>query len=146
MNSTSDLSTAAYKALANTAAYANLSKEVLPRAPSTGLRTNVFRFSVLDEQWLPRIAEEFLINSRLVRNDVEGTVSMVNYLSDPSMLMVALLGEQQADALRDVQLPQSIQLKWASAMQLRDDVARAAIPETRSNWTCWPRLFVVARG
>jgi SagB-type dehydrogenase family enzyme len=120
MNTTSDLSTAAYKALANTAAYTNLSKEVLPRAPSTGLRTNVFRFSVLDEQWLPRIAEEFLINSRLVRNDVEGTVSMINYLSDPSMLMVALLGEQQADALREVQLPQSIGLK----MGVSDALAR----------------------
>lgn len=98
------------KRLANIASYVNLSKEVVPWAISTGFRTSAFRFRSLGEWDQPRVAEEFLIGSRLSRNDPELAASVASYLSDSSLVMVSMIGEELSAAGREIKLPAGIRL------------------------------------
>jgi SagB-type dehydrogenase family enzyme len=120
MRNVNDVDPTAYRRLSNAATYANLSKEILPRALSTGLRSNIFRFGALCANEPPRIAEEFMINSRLVRNDVEVAASVGSYLSDLGLALVSNLGEEQPNTVNERTLPKnSIRLNMSLGEAMR---------------------------
>src|SRR5919112_46325 len=91
--------------LASNAAYANVSKEMAPSVQSTGFRTSALLYSTLSQSNDGRIAEDFLINSRLVRQDRESEVSVTSYFSDATMTMLSMLGQGEDSALPVLSLP-----------------------------------------
>jgi len=78
---------------------------------STGFRTNSLRFAALDHSNNPRIAEDFLINTRLRRNDRENEESITSYFSDPSVFMLSMLGQETKAGFREVSLPSGVKLR-----------------------------------
>jgi SagB-type dehydrogenase family enzyme len=95
--------------LANAAAYANLSKEIAPSVRSTGFQTNALHYSTISLYNDERIAEDFLINSRLVRYDRQSQVSITSYFSDPAITMLSMLGREDP-GLPLQSLPESVRL------------------------------------
>jgi SagB-type dehydrogenase family enzyme len=106
--------------VANTAAYANLFKEVAPWVQSTGFRTNALRYSTISQFNDGRIAEDFLINSRLVRCDRESDASIASYFSDAAIAMLSKLGQEEDSGLPVLSLPESIGLH----LELGEAIAR----------------------
>lgn len=78
------------------------------------------RQRALSHERLPRLAETFLVNTRLIRGDAETSVSIQNYFSDVSLTAVATAGGPVAPSRGAVTLPPSAELK----MEFRHVVAR----------------------
>lgn len=106
--------------LNNGAVYVNIFKSINPSIQSTGFRTNSQRYNTLGHSNDPRLAEEFLINTRYRRNDREVELSVVNYFSDPSVVMLSKLGEEQKAGFRLLSLPKGVRLH----MQLGEAIGR----------------------
>lgn len=97
-------------ALARAALYASVFRPVAAEYKSTGLRSNPLRFRAL-ESIESRIAEDFLLNSRLRRNDRETELSIRSYFSDASMVMLSMIGQEEKPGIKSVDLPKSVPLR-----------------------------------
>lgn len=78
-----------------------------PGVEGVGLRTNQFRADNLDSGKFSRVAEEFLLASRITRWDKEFAISVMDYFSDP---MVETYGKLDQDSVPEgelVDLPES---------------------------------------
>jgi SagB-type dehydrogenase family enzyme len=71
------------------AVYKNSSRALSPSFSSTGLRTNDLKFRSLGFFPQTRVAEDFLLNSRFVRDDSESVLSVQEYFRDSSILMLS---------------------------------------------------------
>src|SRR4051812_22250270 len=88
--------------LAGAAVYTNTFKPIAVWAQSTGFRTNALRFRAIGYCKDSRIAEDFLINSRIRRHDPETELSIRSYFSDSSIKMLSMLGHKEKEGLREV--------------------------------------------
>ncbi|WP_164003024.1 SagB family peptide dehydrogenase [Pyxidicoccus caerfyrddinensis] len=93
------------------AVYSNSFSSVTPAARATALRTNPFRFGALRQLPEPRIAEDFLIASRLRRRDIDLESSIGGYYSPDTGLMLALIGREGKRGSRTIPLPASAPLR-----------------------------------
>jgi SagB-type dehydrogenase family enzyme len=78
---------------------------------ATGFRTHGLRHRSLGHSNLPRIAEDFLLNSRFLRHDRETEASIQSYFFDPGTVMVSMVGEEEQGALEGIPLPEGIRLR-----------------------------------
>ncbi len=81
-----------------------------PSIDSTGLHTYAARYDALRYFSGGRVAEEFLINSRLCRGDVEMALSGLNYFTEQAYAMLSLLGHEKRLGSHCISLPKSIEL------------------------------------
>ncbi len=88
----------------------NSFRSVKPTIVSTGLRTHASRYDALRNASGGRVAEEFLINSRLRRGDAEMGVSVGSYLTDLAAAMLSQLGREGRLGSRCISLPNSVEL------------------------------------
>lgn len=96
--------------LAMGAVIANNVRPANPLIVSTGLRTHASRYEALRNVSGGRVAEEFLINSRLRRGDVEMGLSVASYFSEQAVAMLALVGRENKRGRHCVSLPESVEL------------------------------------
>jgi SagB-type dehydrogenase family enzyme len=88
----------------------NTVKTLDPWFGSAGFRPNHARFrSAIFDQG-PRIAETFLLNTRLQRHDCETSASVLHYFTDQAKALVSLNGIEAGAGLRTLELPPSIEL------------------------------------
>lgn len=99
------------------ALYYNSFLTAAPYAKSTGFRTNSLRHSTMERSDLNRVAEEFLINSRLERYDRETEISIEEYFGDTGLTMLSMVGdefrlppEDEEPTGKIIPLPKSIKL------------------------------------
>ncbi len=95
--------------LANDVITANSFRPVKPSIVSTGLRTHASRYDALRTASGGRVAEEFLVNSRLRRGDIELGLSVTSYFTEPAAAMLSLLGRKGRLGSRCVSLPKSVE-------------------------------------
>jgi SagB-type dehydrogenase family enzyme len=100
------------------AVYANSFRPVQPRIVSTGFRTHSLRYDGIREL-RTRTAEEFLVNSRLVRHDVEFQASVGEYFAESGVTLVSLIGQDATSGRRAVGLPASIPLRMELGEAIR---------------------------
>ena len=81
-----------YVSAASGAVFGNSFRTTEPWLPSTAFRAFSARHDGARLASAPRTAEEFLVNSRLRRRDVEFEASVATYFTEPAALMVALGG------------------------------------------------------
>ena len=88
----------------------NTVKTLDPWFSSSGFRTNHARFrsSVFDNG--PRLAETFLLNTRLQRHDRETSASIIHYFKDEAKALLSLNGLEANTAIETLDLPPSIEL------------------------------------
>ena len=92
------------------AVYVNAFRPLEPSFPSTALRTHPLRYDALRQADV-RVAEEFLVNSRLRRGDVEFEASVAAYFTEPGVGVPALVGREGRRGVAAVELPASIPLR-----------------------------------
>lgn len=101
-------------AIVGRAVDANSTREFAPATESTGLRTSGLRYrSVSSSERCSRIAEEFLLNTRNVRDDRETEISILHYYDDSSTEMLSLADQVDQSGLRSLALPKSVPLRMA---------------------------------
>jgi SagB-type dehydrogenase family enzyme len=107
--------------LINAAVWGN-SYDVYSSSTGLGFKTHSFRHSTLDRS--SRIAEDFLINSKLHRNDPELNNSVEMYLEDAGVAMVSLMGRRDFHASDFITLPEStpLDLELGEVLTLRRSV------------------------
>jgi SagB-type dehydrogenase family enzyme len=105
---------------------ANNLRSVKPSIASTGLRAHPFRYDALRYATGGRIAEEFLVNSRLRRGDAEMGLSVEGYTTEPEVTMLSLLGRERRHVSRRISLPKSVDLRMGlgEVIQRRQSVRR----------------------
>lgn len=96
--------------LVNAAVFSSCYKTIAPSVPSTGFRTNGLRYRSLTFSQEQRVAEEFLLNSRVQRHDREMERSVESYFADPSVAMLSMLGQESSAGLRAVKLATGLPL------------------------------------
>lgn len=106
--------------LTRTAVSNNSFKSLSVSVDATGFRTNALRCASMLESNAQRLAEEFLLNTALVRNDKEFQFSAESYFSDTAAVMLSLLGEEETGELSQVRLPEGAALQ----MELGDVLSR----------------------
>jgi SagB-type dehydrogenase family enzyme len=111
-------------ALVSAAVYANSFRTVQRTARATGLRTYSLRQDALRHAGDHRVAEEFLVNSRLRRRDVEFESSVGAYFTEAGATMASLVGHSARPAENAVQLPAPLPLAMSvsAAIQQRRSV------------------------
>lgn len=82
-----------------------------PFIKSTGLRLAAMQYS--EREKLDNIAETYLVNSWLNRNDPESELSISSYLTDDGMKMVSLTGKEDLSAYTCIDLGNSAPLDIA---------------------------------
>ncbi len=90
--------------------YENMCQMFHPAPEATGLRTQAFRYQTLEQSNDARLAEAFLINSRLLRQDRELELSVQNYFTETTMTMLALQGQGSKSGLLNLPLPEGTPL------------------------------------
>lgn len=90
-------------ALAVDATFENSFKTLYPRAVATGLRPYGLRYRAQSSFPAYRVAEEFLVNTRIRRFDSEFELSLQGFFYDAPAVMASMVGEEPA--LEDVQIP-----------------------------------------
>jgi len=110
--------------LLNVAIWNNACCSLLPGAKSVGFRTNATQYRTASQNSALSVAEDFLANSRHVRNDRENECSILAYLEDPGVTLVSLAGHEDNSATQHVSLPESVPLdiKLSSAILNRHSV------------------------
>jgi SagB-type dehydrogenase family enzyme len=93
------------------AVYANSYGAVHPWVGATGLRTHGLRRRSLGEARFPRVAEDFLANTRYSRYDRETDLSIRDYFLDPGVTMLSLLGHDDRAGLEQRPLPRGPRLR-----------------------------------
>lgn len=78
-----------------------------------GMRTNEFRCRAQSLAALPRVGEEFLLNTRLSRVDCETELSVPAYFADTGIVMLSYLDAEGQGRARPLELPQSPPLRLA---------------------------------
>jgi SagB-type dehydrogenase family enzyme len=96
---------------ATAAMVANSYRAIHPQIRATGFRTHGLRLRALGLSGLPRLAEDFLLNTRYRRQDRESEVSIQSYFFDPGVLMLSLLGQESGAGVERVPLPEGIKLR-----------------------------------
>jgi SagB-type dehydrogenase family enzyme len=96
--------------LLSAAIYANSFKTSDPWFHSTGFRSKARQYRTSRHSLDDSLAEAFLINTRLRRNDPEAELSVGTYLADPGIVMLSLLGEEEKAGSREVSLPAGVSL------------------------------------
>ncbi len=92
------------------AVYVNAFRPLEPSFASTALRTHSLRYDALRSSDR-RVAEEFLVNSRLRRGDVEFEASVAAYFTEPGSAIPSLVGREGSRGANKVALPSSIPLR-----------------------------------
>lgn len=101
------------------AVYANSFRTLTRSLSSTGLCTHAVRYDGLTHHGRgARSAEEFLINSRLRRRDVEFEASVTAYFADPAGAMLSRLGNESRGA-PTVALPAPEPMRMATEEAIR---------------------------
>lgn len=95
-----------YSALAN-----NTYATALPHIRATGFRSAILRYIERDK--LTNLAEDFLVNSYMQRQQAEIENSISAYLSDDGVQMVALTGQDDLSEYEKIPLPASAPLDLA---------------------------------
>lgn len=98
-------------AVSKDAAYENSFKGVYPAANATGLRPHGFRHRTQGLTGAPRVAEEFLVNSRLQRCDREVELAAQGFYFDAAAVMYSLLGHESPTDSKKLLLPPPHQLR-----------------------------------
>ncbi|HVE77691.1 MAG TPA: SagB/ThcOx family dehydrogenase [Gemmatimonadaceae bacterium] len=101
------------------AVYANSFRPLRPALAATGLRANALRHEALRHTQDARVAEEFLVNSRLRRRDVEFEWSVRGYFTDAGAAALSLLGREGRRGERAVPLPPSVAMRMELGESLR---------------------------
>lgn len=97
-----------------------LYRTVSPDVRAAGLRTHQLRFENLSSGAFPRVAEEFLVGSRLRRSDRESALSTSAYFADTTVATLAAL-DTEVLAEGDVRaLPEGVRLR----LELGDAISR----------------------
>jgi SagB-type dehydrogenase family enzyme len=98
--------------------YSNSFRSLESAARSSGFRTHPLRYDALRE--IPtRVAEDFLVNSRLRRRDIELEASVGSYFTEVGGALVSLVGQEGRRGRRAVALPESIPLRMELAEVVR---------------------------
>lgn len=98
-------------ALTAQAVDANSTKEICPWVQSISLKTAGLRYRTLSYSNAPRLAEEFLINTRNIRHDREVEASILHYFEDSSTVMLSMAERTSVPPISTVQLPDSVPLR-----------------------------------
>lgn len=114
-------------ALTGQAVDENSTRELAVWGDATALCTAGLRYRMLSFSQTRRLAEDFLVNTRNVRDNREAEASILHYFEDVSTFMLAMSESTESGNLRAVRLPDSVPLR----MELGD-----AIRQRRSH-----RLF-----
>lgn len=93
------------------AVYANSYGAVHPWVGATGFRTHGLRRRSLGEARFPRVAEDFLVNTRYSRHDRETDLSIRDYFLDPGVTMLSLVGHDDRAGLEQRPLPRGPRLR-----------------------------------
>jgi SagB-type dehydrogenase family enzyme len=111
-------------ALVSAAVYANSFRTVQRAARATGLRTYSLRQDALRHGGDHRVAEEFLVNSRLRRRDVEFESSVGAFFTEAGATMASLVGHSARPTDDAVPLPSPLPLPMSlsAAIQRRRSV------------------------
>ena len=92
------------------AVYLNAFRPLEPSFASTALRTHPLRYDALHEN-RTRPAEEFLVNSRLRRGDIEFEASVASYFTEPGVDLPPLIGREGRRGTARIRLPPSVPLR-----------------------------------
>ncbi|WP_134662549.1 MULTISPECIES: SagB/ThcOx family dehydrogenase [unclassified Amycolatopsis] len=95
-------------------------RTVSPDVRASGLRTHQLRFENLSSGHFARVADEFLVGSRLRRWDRETALSTSAYFADPTVATLAALDGEVLDDDSLVRLPKGIRVR----LELGDAVWR----------------------
>lgn len=106
--------------LTTSAMYVNSTKNIDPWVHSTGFRTHGLRYRTLSDPGHIRIAEDFLINTRLLRHDRETEASVQPYFLDPGVTMLSMVGCEERTGYRELKLPQDVRVQ----MELGEVIGR----------------------
>jgi SagB-type dehydrogenase family enzyme len=101
------------------AVYANSFRPLVPAPTSSGFRTHSLRYDAVRDL-SSRLAEEFLVNTRLRRRDVEFEASVGDYFTGSGMTAVSLIGQEGPRGSQAFQLPESHPLR----MELGETIRR----------------------
>jgi SagB-type dehydrogenase family enzyme len=96
---------------ASAAVFSNSFKAVHPWTHSTGFRTHGLRYRTFARSTDPRVAEDFLVNTRYLRNDRETEFSIQAYFTDSSVVMLSGIGREEPAGRDAVALPEGAQLR-----------------------------------
>lgn len=99
----------------------NSVKTLDPWFAGSGFRTNQAKFRSATFDNSSRLAETFLLNTRLQRYDRESPASVLSYFTDEGKLLVSLNGLEADEGLATIDLPPSIDLslRLSKCIQLR---------------------------
>jgi SagB-type dehydrogenase family enzyme len=100
------------------AVYANSFRPLETAIASSGFRTHSLRYDGVRELRV-RFAEEFLVNTRLRRRDVEFETSVGGYFTESGAAVVSLVGQEHARGRRAVALPPSVPLRMELGEAIR---------------------------
>jgi SagB-type dehydrogenase family enzyme len=105
---------------ASAAVYSNSFRTLTRSLGATGLRTHAVRYDSLAHGEGARCAEEFLVNSRLRRRDVEFEASVASYYSDSTGTMLSLLGrESHSGTVVALPAPEPMRMATGEAIRRR---------------------------
>lgn len=90
---------------------ANSFKVIAPALRSTGFRSEALRYRTLEDPFTLRTAEEFLVNSRLLRGRREASASIESYFTDSATVMLSMHGRDDGGAGSAISLPPSVPLR-----------------------------------
>lgn len=96
--------------LLNAAVYTNSFKTSDPWIQSTGFRSSARQHGSRHPSTDEHLAEAFLVNTRLQRNDPEAELSVGSYLADPGVVMLSQLGKELRSGSAEVPLPPGVNL------------------------------------
>jgi SagB-type dehydrogenase family enzyme len=106
-------------AVSKDAAYENSFKGVYLGANATGLRPHGFRHRTQGFSQAPRVAEEFLVNSRLLRCDREIELAAQGFYFDAAAVMYTLVGHESLADAKTLPLPKPVKLHMELGEALR---------------------------
>ena len=98
--------------------FANSFRTIHPAAGATGLRTFEFQHDSLYDPSVPRTSEDFLINSRLVRADLEFGLSVGTYFREGGSILEGLVGVNSESVLA-LPGPTDLPMRLTSAIERR---------------------------
>jgi hypothetical protein len=84
-----------------------------PGVVSTGLRTHLARYDSVRYAYGCRVAEQFLVSSRLRRGDVEMGLSVSAYFKAPATTMLAIRQQLKGPHSDRIPLPRSMDVKMS---------------------------------
>jgi len=94
----------------NEAVWNNTYDTMLPQVKSMGFRPPAVQYQMQNHSSAVSVAEDFLLNSRVLRNDREVQSSVLDYLSPSGVTMVSLVGCEDNPQTHAVNLPENVPL------------------------------------